>query len=112
MNAPFNDKIFTVKETSKRGRAVQYKQQAIDDNRNNTVGWFVMATNDIKDQVKALEIYRRKYTVEKSFDNLKNDLDSKRLRIHSVPAMEGRLFIQFVALTLSEKIQQTMIAPE
>ena len=58
------------------------------------VGWFVIATNDIKDAAKALEIYRQKDTVEKHFDDLKNDLDMKRLRIHTSAAMKGRLFIQ------------------
>ena len=67
-----------------------------------------MFTNDIKDPIKALEIYRRKDKVEKSFDNLKNDLDCNRLRIHSDQTMDGRLFIQFIALILSEKIQLTM----
>jgi transposase len=64
-----------------------------------------MITNDIKDPIKALEIYRRKDIVEKSFDNLKNDLDCKRLRIHSAQTMDGRLFIQFIALIMAEKIQ-------
>ena len=107
-NAPFYEEYFTIKETPKRGRTVTYNQEAIDAHRTNTVGWFVMITNDMKDPVKALEIYRRKDTAEKSFDNIKNDLDGKRLRIHSVPAMEGRLFIQFIALILSERIQLTM----
>jgi len=109
-NDPFYKEYFTLKETPKRGRTVTYNQEAIDEHRTNVVGWFVMITNDIKDPVKALEIYRRKDTAEKSFDNIKNDLDGKRLRIHSVPAMEGRLFIQFIALILSERIQLTMNA--
>jgi transposase len=67
-----------------------------------------MISNDVKDPVKALEIYRMKDTAEKAFDDLKNDLDSKRLRIHSTQAMEGRLFIQFIALILSNKIKGVM----
>lgn len=101
-------KFFHVRETPKRGRKVEYNQEAIDGYRENTTGWFVMITNDIKDPVKALEIYRQKDTVEKAFDDLKNDLDGKRLRIHSEQAMEGRLFIQFVALILSAKIKRVM----
>lgn len=101
-------KYFIIKETPKRGRKVEYNQTAIDEHRKNNVGWFVMITNDIKDPIKALEIYRRKDTVEKSFDNLKNDLDCKRLRIHSAQTMDGRLFIQFIALIMAEKIQLTM----
>jgi transposase len=102
------ERFFTVKETPKRGRKVEYKQEAINKHRGNVTGWFVMISNDIKDPVKALEIYRMKDTAEKAFDDLKNDLDCKRLRIHSTQAMEGRLFIQFIALILSNKIKRMM----
>jgi len=104
----YYQKFFRVNETPKRGRKVEYNQAAIDDHRKNTIGWFVMITNDIKDPVKALETYRQKDIAEKAFDDLKNDLDCKRLRIHSAQAMNGRLFIQFVALILSSKIKQVM----
>ena len=46
------------------------------------------------------ETCRRQDVVEKSFDDLKNSLDMKRLRIHSAQAMESRLFIQFLSLIL------------
>jgi len=101
-------RFFHVKETPKRGRKVEYNQEAIDEYRKNTAGWFVMITNDVKDPVRALEIYRQKDTAEKAFDDLKNDLDGKRLRIHSEQAMEGRFFIQFIALILSARIKQVM----
>jgi transposase len=104
----FYQKFFRIKETPKRGRKVEYNQEAIDNHRKNTTGWFVLVSNDIKDPVNALEIYRMKDTAEKAFDDLKNDLDCKRLRIHSNEAMEGRLFIQFIALILSAKIKQIM----
>lgn len=102
------ERFFTVKETPKRGRKVEYNQEAIEAYRKNSVGWFVLATNDIKDPVEALEIYRMKDTVEKHFDDLKNDLDMKRLRIHSAAAMDGRLFIQYIALILSAQVKNIM----
>lgn len=101
-------RFFTVKETPKRGRKVNYNQEEINKYRKNTVGWFVMATNDIKDSKEALEIYRMKDAVEKHFDDLKNDLDMKRLRIHSSSAMEGRIFIQFISLIISSQIKTVM----
>ena len=58
--------------------------------------------------MKALEVYRMKDTVEKHFDDLKNDLDMKRLRIHSSAAMDGRLFVQYIALILSSQIKNVM----
>lgn len=102
------ERFFFVTETPKRGRKIEYNQNAIDTHRKNVTGWFVMITNNIKDPVRALEIYRLKDTAEKAFDDLKNDLDCKRLHIHSSQAMEGRLFIQFVALVLSCKIKTLM----
>lgn len=102
------DEYFFIKETPRRGREIEYNQPAIDNHRNNTIGWFVLITNDVKDPIKALKIYRRKDCVEKSFDDIKNDLDCKRLRIHSQAAMDGRLFIQFIALIFTTKIRLTL----
>ncbi len=68
----------------------------------------MLATKDIKDPVEALEVYRMKDTIEKHFDDLKNDLDMKRLRIHLSAAMDGRLFIQYIALILSSRIKNIM----
>ena len=51
-----------------------------------------------KDTFEALKIYRNKYIIEKSFDDLKNQIDMKRLRVHRSGAMDGRLFVQFLAL--------------
>ena len=104
----YYEDYFFIKETPKRGRKIEYNQPAIDAHRNNTIGWFVLITNDVKDPIKALEIYRRKDCVEKSFDDIKNDLDCKRLRIHSQAAMDGRLFIQFIALILITQIRLTL----
>ncbi len=100
--------FFIIKEMPKRGRKIEYNQEAIDTYRKNSIGWFVLATNDIKDSVRALEIYRMKDAVEKHFDDLKNDLDMKRLRIHSSAGMDGRLFIQYIALILSSQIKNIM----
>ena len=49
-----------------------------------------------------------KDAVEKHFDDLKNDLDMKRLRIHSSAAMDGRLFVQYIALILSSQVKNVM----
>lgn len=102
------ERFFTVRETPIRGRQVEYNQNAIDAHKRNTVGWFVLATNDIKDPEKALEVYRLKDAVEKNFDDMKNDLDMNRLRIHSSQAMDGRLFIQYIAEILLSRIRSTM----
>jgi len=53
----------------------------------------------------ALSVYRAKEAVENSFDDLKNHLDMKRLRIHTSAAMDSRIFIQFLALILICRIR-------
>ena len=87
------ERFFIIKEMPKRGRKIEYNQEAIDTYRKNSIGWFVLATNDIKDSVRALEIYRMKDAVEKHFDDLKNDLDMKRTcgYIHQREWMAGCL---------------------
>lgn len=92
------DLFFLVKETPKRGRQVTYNQQAIDAYRENTAGFLVLLSNTVKDSAYALQIYRDKDLVEKTFDDLKNSIDSKRLRVHLDESMKGRLFIQFISL--------------
>jgi len=96
---------FIVKETPVRGIKISYRDDAIDRYRNNTAGYFVLVSNDIKDPVDALKIYRCKDEIEKSFDDLKNTLDCRRLRIQSESAMQGRLFIQFIALIIMNKMR-------
>ncbi|HAV10214.1 MAG TPA: transposase, partial [Dehalococcoidia bacterium] len=71
-------------------------------------GFYVLLTNDIKDPVEALQVYRNKDSVEKCFDDLKNQLDMKRLRVHSSPAMDGRLFVQFIALIYMSALRKKM----
>lgn len=92
------DLFFFVKETPKRGRRVTYNQQAINAYRENTAGFLVLLSNTVKDSSWALQVYRNKDLVEKTFDDLKNSIDSKRLRVHLNESMKGRLFIQFIAL--------------
>lgn len=104
----YYSKYFFVKETPKRGKQILYNQQAVDAYKKNVAGFLVLLTNDIKDPVEALKIYRNKDVVEKSFDNLKNVLDANRLRVHLEENMKGRLFIQFIALILVSFIHRVM----
>ena len=57
---------------------------------------------------EALFIYRNKDVVENCFDDLKNHLDMKRLRVHTSKAMDSRLFLQFLALIYVSTIRNTI----
>lgn len=99
---------FHVKTTPVRGRKVRYNNEAIQKARNSYSGFCGILTNDIKDPVAALRMYRDRDRVEKSFNDMKNSLDMRRLRIHSSEAMEGRFFIQFIALIIKSAIRHEM----
>lgn len=88
---------FTVKETPKRGRKVTCNGAAVDKLKQECGGYFAIASNQFKDAREALYAYRMRDGVEKRFDDLKNEEDCKRLRVHSAERTRARLFIQFIA---------------
>lgn len=104
----YYDKYFIINETAKRGRKIIARDDAIQEFKDKTTGFFVILSNDIKDPQRALKIYRDKDAVEKGFDDLKNSLDLKRLRVHDQFAMKGRLFLQFIALIIMAGIRKVM----
>jgi transposase len=99
------DRFFIIKRTPKRGLSVSYNDAEIQKYRKRYAGFFCILTNVKADSGELLDNYRRKDVVENCFDDLKNALDMKRLRIHSSAAMDTRLFIQFLALILISKIR-------
>ena len=58
--------------------------------------------------MKALEIYRNKDLVEKAFDNLKDRLNLRRVAVSSEQSLDGKLFVQFIALIFLSYITKKM----
>jgi len=102
------DTFFVMKTTPKRGVKVSYDTEAVNQYISRYAGFQALLSNSIKDPVEALQIYRDKDVVEKSFDDLKNQLDMKRLRMHSSAAVDGRLFVQFIALIYMSALRREM----
>jgi transposase len=100
-------KYFIVNETAIRGARIDYREDAIKK-RMDGFGYFILLSNDIKDPVAAIEIYRRKDMAEKAFDNLKERLEMKRTKVHSDETLQGRFFLQFLALIYVSYIHKHM----
>lgn len=100
--------FFVVKTTPKRGIKVSFNSEVVSQYISRYAGFQALLTNSIKDPVKALQIYRDKDVVEKCFDDLKNQLDMKRLRMQSAAAVDGRLFVQFIALIYMSALRREM----
>ena len=94
------ERCFTVKKTPARGIRVQCNPQAVDELKKETGGYFAVISNQFKDGTDALRAYKLRDSVEKRFDDLKNECDCRRLRVHSADRMRARLFIQFLAQIL------------
>ena len=102
-------KYFAIKETPKRGISISYKQEAIDNARER-YGFFALISNEVKDPVTAISLYRMRDVVEKAFWNVKQRLNLRRTLTSSELSLEGKLFVEFVALIYLSCIQKKMEA--
>ena len=98
---------FEVKSTPVRGTKVIAKEEALAEAKRN-YGYFALLSNEIKDPVEALSIYRNKDLVEKAFENLKERLNLRRLAVSSEQSLDGKLFVQFIALIFLSYITRKM----
>ncbi len=67
-----------------------------------------MISNEIKDPIEALETYRNKDLVEKAFHDLKNRLGFNRPAVSSDLGLDGKLFVEFIALIYLSYIKKQM----
>lgn len=100
-------KYFETKETPKRGISLTVKQDAVDA-AHERYGFFVLISNEVKDPVTALSLYRMRDVVEKAFWNVKERLNLRRTMTSSESSLEGKLFVEFVALIYLSYIQKKM----
>jgi transposase len=104
----FYRRYLIINKTPKRGLKVSFNDAEIQRYRKKYCGFFCIMSNKIKSAKEALKVYRTKDIVEKSFDDLKNHLDMKRLRVHTATAMDCRLFLQFIALIYTSAIRNVL----
>jgi hypothetical protein len=82
-----------------RRRTVDFNMEAITKHKNKYAGHLCFLTNDpsIQTAEDALREYSTRDYIEKDFDEMKNNLDMNRIRVHTDSRMRARLFIQFIA---------------
>ncbi|WP_028977501.1 IS1634 family transposase [Sporolactobacillus terrae] len=108
---PDHEKLYTRyyewKETPVRGLSLTPKTEAIAKAEKD-FGYFALISNGIKDPIEAVEIYRTKDMIEKAFGNLKERLNMRRTSVSSEENLEGKLFVQFLALFYLSYIKKAM----
>lgn len=100
-------KYFEVKSTPIRGSKVTPDLDVIAEAKRY-YGYFALMSNEVKESITALEIYRNKDVVEKAFGDLKERLNLRRTAVSSEQSLEGKLFIEFVALIYLSYIKKQM----
>lgn len=91
---------FTIRETPKKGRTVILDEEAAVAKERGFSPMFIILTNKKMEAPAALKLYRERDSVEKFFDDMKNTLDMKRLRVHSGDNAKARMFMQYIASIL------------
>ena len=101
------ERYFEVAETPGRGRKIIPKEEAMLEAARN-YGYFALLTNEVQDPFEALSLYRSKDIVEKGFGNLKERLNFRRMQVSSELSLNGKLFVEFVALIYLSCVKKKM----
>ena len=104
-------RYFNIHETPVRGIRVTANEEVIGE-KEARFGYFALISNGIKDPKEAIDIYRNKDVIEKAYDDLKNRLSMRRTAVSSEESLDGKLFVQFVALIIISYIKQKMDSEE
>ena len=100
-------KYFEMKTTPKRGTRVTVNEEALTKAKRY-YGYFALMTNETMDAITALELYQNKDVVEKAFGNLKERLNMRRTLVSLEQSLDGKLFVEFVALIYLSYIKKQM----
>jgi hypothetical protein len=95
----FKKYIKVYREKYARRRTVEYDTDMIAQHRNKYAGYICFLTNDrtIGTALDALTEYSTRDYIEKDFDEMKNNLDMKRIRVQADTRMRSSLNIQSIA---------------
>lgn len=101
------DKYFEITQTPKWGQKIKPKEDAMREAARN-YGYFALLSNEVNDPFEALSLYRSKDIVEKGFGNLKERLNFRRMQVSSELSLNGKLFVEFVALIYLSYVKKQM----
>ena len=100
-------KYFLVKETPVRGIRVTVNEDAVAKAKRY-YGFFALLSNEKMGSIEALELYRNKDMTEKAFGDLKERLNMRRTLVSSEHGLNGKLFVEFIALIYLSYLKKQM----
>jgi len=78
------------------------------DREINLCGYFVIITSEEMSAVDALSLYKQRDASEKLFRGDKSYLGNKSFRVHSDESVDAKIFMEFVALIVRNKIYTSL----
>jgi hypothetical protein len=107
VNKEFEKFIKIYRKKYARHRTVEYDIYMIASYKNKYAGYICFISNDktIETAREALAEYSTRDYIEKDFDEMKNNLDMKRIRVQTDVRMKSRLFLQFIAEIFMREIR-------
>jgi len=105
-NASGLKEFFEIRKT--KGAFVLKRDREKIEKAIRQMGYVIILSSRSMKGEEIILLYRNKDCVEKCFDNMKNELSTNRLRVHSKEGMDGRLFVSFITLILYSWINKTM----
>jgi transposase len=100
-------KYFIIKKTASGKTQIKINEEAVKKAKRY-YGFFVLLSNEKMSAIKALELYRNKDVVEKAFGNLKERLNMRRTLVSSEQSLDGKLFVEFIALIYISYLKKQM----
>ncbi|MCL2889549.1 MAG: IS1634 family transposase [Eggerthellaceae bacterium] len=100
-------KYFLIKETPVRGIRVTVNEDAVTKAKRY-YGFFALLSNEKMGSIEALELYRNKDVTEKAFGDLKERLNMRRTLVSSEQGLNGKLFVEFIALIYLSYLKKQM----
>ena len=100
-------KYFLVKEMPVRGVRVSVVEDAATKAKRY-YGFFALLSNEKMSSPEALELYRNKDLAEKAFGDIKERLNMRRTLVSSEQGLNGKLFVEFVALIYLSYLKKQM----
>ena len=100
-------RFFDVGPDQKIGSTLHCNQEAVKE-ACASHGFFLLISNEVKDPTSALMLYRMRDVVEKAFGNIKERLNLQRTLVSSESSLEGKFFVEFVALIFLSYLKKRM----
>ena len=101
-------KYFTVR-TDEFGKISGYRRRELEIKaKTDQFGFFAIVTSQKMEAGEALDLYRKRDSIEKLFRALKTGLEYDNLKVHSTQSVESKTHLIFIASIIRNKLFQAM----